>query len=483
MSTVRRNMLWMAASQGCAFVTQFVTTVVLARLLTPYEMGVFAAALAVVGLLVVLRNIGLGSYVVRAVDLTPAILRTTFTVNALLSLLIAGAVAGLSVLGGAVLGEPGVRDVLLLIAVVPLLSIFEFRPSAVLERLGQFRSIAGVNALRALTGGGVAIGLALDGHSYMSLAYGQLAGGVVGMIGVNLAGRRHASLRMGLADWRDALRYGMHMLAIGGIAAATSRLAELALARMLGLGALGMYSRATGVANLVWENVQMVIVRTMFVDLAEQRREGRSLRHSYLRVVALMTALLWPVFVGLAVLSGPVVMLLYGAQWVRAALPLSLLSLSFLPLAAMVMATGIMQLSERTAEQARLDAIRSAVGLAMFLGGSLVSIDWAAASRIGEAALAFLLFRPWVQRMTDTREADYTPIYLRSLALTVAAVVPAAAVMAWFDWNPQAPLLPLLGAVLAGGVLWAGLLLWMRHPLLDEARWLLGRFGRGPAAR
>ena len=53
--SLRRNMLWMAASQGSAFVVQFGTTVVIARLLSPYEMGVFAAALAVLGLRAVLR--------------------------------------------------------------------------------------------------------------------------------------------------------------------------------------------------------------------------------------------------------------------------------------------------------------------------------------------------------------------------------------------------------------------------------------------
>ena len=53
--SVRRNMIWMAASQTSAFIAQFVTTIVLARLLTPYEMGIFAAALAVAA------ELGLGS--------------------------------------------------------------------------------------------------------------------------------------------------------------------------------------------------------------------------------------------------------------------------------------------------------------------------------------------------------------------------------------------------------------------------------------
>jgi O-antigen/teichoic acid export membrane protein len=481
--SVRRNMLWMAASQASVFVTQFIATVVLARLLSPYEMGVFAAAMAVVGLLAIVRILGLGSYVIRAAALTPEILETTFTINALLSLLIAAAVAGLSVLGEAMLDEPGVRRVLLTIAIVPLLSIFEFRPATVMERNGQFGSIAFVNLLRALASSVLTIVLAYDGHSYMSLAYGQVVGAVVGVAAFNVAGRRHASLRMGLSGWRGVLTYGGHMLAISGTSAAAARLAELALARLLGLGALGMYARAGGVANMVWDNVNLVVARALFVDLAEQRRQGRSLRSSYLRVVEMMTGLLWPAFAGLAVVSGPVVVALYGTQWVGAQVPLSLLALSSLPSAATVIAGPVFMVTERTADQARFEGIRAAAGLVLFLGGCMLGLNWAAGARILEALLAFALCRTLVQRMTDSRERDFTPIYLRSAALTMVAVAPAAAVMAWYGWSALAPFATVVAAALSGVLLWAGLLCHMRHPLYHEARWMLARVGLGRAIR
>ncbi len=473
--SVRRNMTWMAASQTSAFIAQFVTTVVLARLLTPYEMGIFAAALAVSGLLAILRNVGLGPYVVRAAVLAPELLATIFTINAFLSLLIAAAVAGLSVLGGALLGESGVRNVLLVVAVVPVISIFEFRPAAVMERQGRFGGLATVNVARALASGVVAIVLAYQGHSYMSLAYGQLVGGVVVAVGFNLMGWRHAALRMSLAGWRGILRHGVHMFAISSTGVATMRLAELAMGRMLGLEVLGIYSRAGGVANMAWESIGMIIARPVFVDMAEQRRQGRSLRTGYLRVTAITTGLLWPAFVGLAVLAGPVVLLLYGPQWEDAALPLSLLALALLPAAAMVVASSVVVVSERTAVQMRLEAIRSVAGLALFLGGCLLGLNWAAASRILEALLSFALYRRLVQHLTDTTEVDFTPIYLRSLALTAAAAGPAAAVMAWFGWSAHAPLAAIGPAILLGALLWAALLHRMRHPLFEEALRLLSR--------
>jgi O-antigen/teichoic acid export membrane protein len=477
MSSVRRNMLWMGSSQATVFVCQFVTTVLIARLLSPYEMGVFAAALAVVGLLGIVRSFGLSNYVIRAQVLTPTMLATTFTINVLLSMLIAALVAGTAILGGAILDEPGVRRVLLVVAVVPLLNVFDFLPSSVMERQGRFGVLAAVNVTRTLVGSVLSVVLAFEGHSYMSLAYGQVAGGVVSAIGMNLFTKPRASLRMGLEGWRDVLRFGTHMLAIGGTSAAAARIAELVMARLLGLGTLGLYARAGSLANAAWEAVHLVVARALFVELAEQHRQGQSLRQSYLRVVAMTTALLWPAFTGLAILAGPLVVALYGEKWTEAQLPLALLALSALPSVAMLAAGPVLTITGRTASQARIEMIRSASGLILFTGGCFLGLPWAAGARILETMLSFALYRRLVQEMTATREQDFTPIYLRGLVLTVASVGPAAAVMLYHQWNPLVPFGAVAAAVLAGAAMWAVLLQQMRHPLFDEALWLLARLG------
>ena len=175
----------------------------------------------------------------------------------------------------------------------------------------------------------------------------------------------------------------------------------------MGLVALGMYSRATGLANTAWEHINMVISRALFVDLAEQHRQGKSLRYSYLRVVTLSTAVFWPAFVGLAVLAGPLLMLLYGPKWVEAQLPLSLLALSMVPAATMLAAGGVLVVTERTAEQMRLETIRSAVGLALFLVGCMFGLAWVAAARLLESIVAYVLYRRPVQQMSQTKSVIF----------------------------------------------------------------------------
>ena len=61
--TVRRSMAWMFAGQVVSAGAQLIGTIVLARLLSPREMGIFAFAFAISGLVLQGRNLGLSGYI------------------------------------------------------------------------------------------------------------------------------------------------------------------------------------------------------------------------------------------------------------------------------------------------------------------------------------------------------------------------------------------------------------------------------------
>lgn len=475
----RRALAWMSLAQGSFFVLQFAGSVILARLLTPYEMGVYAIAMALVGVLAIVQATGLQSFVVREPDISGDTLATAFTINAAIGLVLAAAIAGVSLVGGELLREPGVRQVLLLLSVLPLLGILEFLPAARMEREGRFPVIATVGMARHMTATVVTVALAFAGYSYLSLAYGVIAGAVVSLIAFNLVGRRFVSFRVRLAEWRGVLRHGSHMLAISGVNSLAARASELALGQLAGLGALGLYTRATTINNLLWENIHMVIGRVLLVDFAERKRQGQSLRDAYLRVVEMLAALLWPAFGGLAVLAGPFIQIVYGERWTAAAMPLSMLAIAAMVLVSITQTWEVFVASRETGRQARLEFVRTGFGLVLFVGGALVSLTAAAAARIGEALFSLILYRPHLDRMTDTHTRDFIGIYGRSAALTLAAVGPALGLMIFNGWSPATPPLSVAVAVIVGVAAWAATLVALRHPLCAEFSRLLAKLNPG----
>jgi O-antigen/teichoic acid export membrane protein len=482
--SLKRSLAWMALAQGCSLVMQFAASVVLARYLTPYETGIYAVALAMVGILALMQALGLHSLIVREENLTQDIRTTVFTLNVCISLLLSLSIAAISLFGGSFLNDKGVQETILALAVTPLFGIFSFLPGAELERGGNFQTLALVGIASNVAGTIATITLAIHGFSYMSIAYAQwVTVGAQALI-LNIVAYRYASYRFGYKAWRRVGQFGLQIFAVSSVTSLSMRISDIMLGRLLGLGALGIYNRASGLNGLIWNNIHLVIARVVLVDFAALHRRGIPLRDRYLRTLEIMTATLWPAFAGLAVFARPFIMTVYGEKWLPAALPLMLLATASMIKVGISMTWEVFAVMGEVRAQTRIVCTRVALSLPIFLAGCTISINAAAVAAVVEACLAFLLYAPHLNRMTKTSLADFLPIYARSALLTILAVTPAALIMVSFRMSADVPHSFEGGAVVAGLILWTCGLLVLRHPLAEEMRVTLHRlsdhFNRKP---
>jgi O-antigen/teichoic acid export membrane protein len=474
--SVKRSLAWMGLAQGSSFILQFTASVVVARYLTPYESGIYAAAVAVVGVLSLIQALGLQALIVREERLTPDISATAFTVNALISLFLCACILIASVGGGAFLGDLGVQKVLGVLALNPVLGIFSFLPAANLERSGRFKEMALISLACTIVAALLTILLAVLGFSYMSVAYAQVASGVVNTMLMNIVGRQHIGFRIGLKAWRRISEFGLQMLAVSGINSVSGRLSDVLVGRMLGLSALGIYNRASALNNLIFVNIHIVVGRVIFVDFSSLHRQEIALRERYLRTLEIITATLWPAFAGLAIVAKPFIFIVYGPNWVSAALPLAFLAFASIIQVAISMTWELFAATGQLRVQTRIEFIRSGFALLTFGTGCLISLEAAAAARVLDALCAFCLYRRHINRMTKTTTRDFWPIYVRSALLTVLAVGPAGILMAISGMSAYVPVVFLGIAIVAGIALWILGLFLLKHPLASEFRSISARF-------
>ena len=405
--SLKRSLAWMALAQGSALVLQFAASVVLARYLTPYETGIYAVALAMVGVLALMQALGLQSLIVREEILTPEIRTTAFTVNACISIALSISIAAISIFGGSFLHDDGVQKTILALSITPLFGIFAFLPSAQLERAGSFQTMALIGIAGNVMGTIATITLAIHGLSYMSIAYAQWVTVGVQTVILNIIGRQYSSYRFGYKAWRRVGHFGLQMLAVSSITSVSMRVSDIMLGRLLGLGALGIYNRASGLNGLIWNNIHLVIARVVFVDFARLHRGAVPLRDRYLRTLEIMTATLWPAFAGLGVFARPFIMTVYGEKWLPAALPLLLLATASMIKVGISMTWEVFAVMGELRAQTRIVSLRTALSLPIFLAACTISINAAAAASVADAILAFVLYSPHLNRMTKTSMADF----------------------------------------------------------------------------
>ena len=450
------------------FIVSFGGMMVIARLLSPIEVGINAIAVAGLGVVQIIATMGLAGYIIRDTDLQPATLDLTFSVNGVLAVILSALLLVLSMASKPLLGDVRAGAVLRILALTPLINVFAFRASAMLQREMRFKAFGLITAGMTIVSTLLTVGLAWVGQSYMSAAYGGVGGAIFGAIAFNLVAPQHASLRITFQGWRAVAQFGLQIMSISGLATLATRLSDLILGRVLGIAALGIYSRASMTSSMIFENVYGTTTRVAFTKLARDYRETGELRPTFLRAIGLILAFMWPLEIGLAILSPPAIYLFYGEKWLGAALPLSLLLIAQAVVLSYGMNWELFVLRNETAKQSRLEFIRTLCGFAIFTIGCQFGLAGAALGKVGDASTGYFLYRNHVRNLAELRGNELGIVFARSALLTVIATAPALILMIAYRWDPRTPLPLVTGAVMSGMMLWLIALVAMRHPLAEE---------------
>lgn len=474
--SVRRSLVWAFSGQFFTFAIQFAGSIAIARLLSPSELGIYAISMAALGLVQVFATFGIASYIVREAELAPGTLETAFTVNALLAIALTLMLIVLSFVAGPVLGDARAGSVLRIVALANLLGILSFRPAAMLQREMQFKLLSIISVTNGLVQTLGTVFFALWGASYMSPAYASLLSAGVAMALTLIFGRAHIGFRPSRAGWRPIITFGLQMMSVSGVATITGRLSDLILGRLLGVAALGLYGRASNLSGQIFDNLYGTATRVVFVQLSKDCREGGPWQTTYLRGFAMITAFMWPLLSGMAILSRPVIQILYGERWLPAAWPLSALMVAQVIGVGFGMNWELFVLRGETGRQARFEVARLVLSVPIFAIGCLFGILAAALAKIVDAVIGWVVYYPHVQRLAETAPRDIPLIYRDGGALTLVAVLPSLMLMIAFNWSPETPFVLIAGAVALGVGCWLAVLFWLRHPLYNEILLVVRRF-------
>lgn len=450
----RRAFLVNLASSTGGVATRFVLGLLLARLLQPAELGLYALALGIFSVAQLLRDAGVSAYLQREPELTPArfsaclgLQASTTAVGILALWLLARPLAWH-------FGQPGLASLLQLLSLGLLPSPFYSVMAALQQREMAATRIAFVARVGTLSHAGVALVLSAEGWGAMGLAWAQLANvfACVLVYAFMLPAGWHwwPSLR----GWSEVLRFGLGTLTVNLLNGLNGVLPELWLGQLGSPRQVGLLGRAQSTVGLLQGLAGQALSFGTLPLLAGRHARGEVLEPALRRATALLTALGWPLLALTVVYAEPLVLLLYGPAWadcVPAVLPLALtagLGLVFAQLGSALAAVGRPELA--AGPTALTLAARIALGLTCF-DGSLASFAWALCAAAG-------LVLP-LQLWLASRQLGQPPRAL--LAAVGGSAVATLAVLA-VPWT----LAPLA---------WLAALRGCRHPLLDELGQLMRR--------
>jgi len=326
--SLNKNIAIVFFERHCNLLISFSSVMILARLLTPREIGVFAIVLGISSVAHMLRDFGVGQYIVQEKELTVGRIRSAFTLSLLVSWSLA-ALVYFSAYGVSLFyGEEGLFVAIKIISINFVMLPFGSVGLSLLKRKMKFNIIYWINVVPQVVQASLSIYLAYIGFSYLSLAYASVCATACTVILSIVLSPVHYGRAIEFSEIRHVSSYSGSAMLSNLMAEVTLSAPDFIISRSIGFESAALYSRAKGVLSLFYVSVVEAVRIVALPELSERSRSGENLKESFLKSMSLITVLAWP-FYGFIVFNAEVVIyLLFGDQWLEAAPVLSVLALS-----------------------------------------------------------------------------------------------------------------------------------------------------------
>jgi O-antigen/teichoic acid export membrane protein len=485
MSRVRTSLYWSFAENYLIIALQIVSSMVMARLLAPAEIGVFSVATVLVGLAYVLRDFGVVQYVVREPELDDAKLRAVLALSIGASWIMGLVVFSLSWAAGSLYNEPGVKHVMWLLTFNFFIIPFGALPMAMLRRNLEFSSLAKTRVLATVASTITGIGFASNGFSYMSPALGGLASTLTTILLANAMRPAGLPRRPAFAGMRQILQFSGHMTVASLVSELAKGAPELILGKVQNMTAVGFFGRATGLIDLSNKLVNQAINAVSLPYFSKVQREGGDLRRAFLNSQAHVSALTWPFFGVMATLAFPVVRLFYGAQWDASVPIVQVLCIAGAVTALSQFIPEVLVARGLSAAMMNMHLLANAVRVGAILLAAPFGLMNVALAMVAASLCNTLVMHAFLRKAFLVTWREILAALWRSAALTALTAMPAILAMAAYRWWGVGIWICFVTAVALTPPVWLAALFAVRHPLRQEVSIVMGKarglFKRKPA--
>lgn len=387
-----RGVAWNASETLLRLALRVGVLAALARLLTPEDFGVFAAASIVVEFARPLAALSIDQSLVQRPDLVAADVGTGLAIVTIAGTVACFVLILLAPLARDAFQAGAVSEAVLVLAPVLIATSLADVATALLKRALAFRALSVIGFLcGAVANGATAMMLAWLGWGHWALVGAFAAEIVLRLIISTVVVWRHARPTMARPRFRAAarlLRYGLGQTLSRIFSIVALQGDYLVVGGALGTAALGIYTRSyqlVAIAPGIFASVSGMVLFPVFARLNKDSNALNSGTRAGLRLTALLGM---PTAAVLGILAPECVDVLLGQDWSEAILPLQVMS------AGVFLRTGITLAGTVAMATARVYALawRQLTYGAAVIGGGLLMVRFGIAGVALSTVIAMSVF-------------------------------------------------------------------------------------------
>jgi O-antigen/teichoic acid export membrane protein len=316
---------WSGIVQVLSQILSFISTIILARLLSPEDFGIVASASIFTELLSRMGDMGLSTAIIQRKNITSSHLSTVFWSALGLGIVFCLITVAISPIAANFFHNEKIGPVLAVYSIAFVIAPLRMvHGTLMMKRLEFFRfSVCEIG--NGITYALAVIALSFAGLGVWSIVFGYLASQVI-----------YATLRWSLSRWHPSFIFSIKSLKeLWGFGANVTgntivqyiidKLDYLIVGKFLTVASLGIYSMSYKVVNMISNVTSASVSAVSFTTFSIVQEDKERLRRGFMKSTAYVSLIASPCFAGLAVLGPEIIKVAFGPGWEMSIRPMQIL--------------------------------------------------------------------------------------------------------------------------------------------------------------
>ena len=343
-SGIKWSSISYAARQG----TQFLTTLILAQILSPDDFGLISMTFVVIGFINIFKDLGTSAAIIQRETVSDELVSSVFWINILF-----GGFASiiLFLLAGPIslfYEEPRIFSFIQVLSISFFIASFGIMHQTLLQRKLDFFRLAIVEITAVLLASSLGIGAAFSGWGAWSLVVQSVTVVTVTSIMLWFFSEWRPALQL---DWMEVYSVSSYSLNLTGFSIFNyfaRNMDYILIGKFLGSEALGFYTIAYQLVLYPVQIIGVIMNRVTFPIYAKLQKDLAEFRSFYLSVTSLIAFLSFPFMLSLVPLAEPFIIGFLGEKWEQSIVIIQILALVGVFQSVATISGGIYQAMGRT---------------------------------------------------------------------------------------------------------------------------------------
>lgn len=360
-----KGVLWSAIERFSVQGIQFILSIIIARLVMPSEYGLIAMLTIFLAIAQCFIDSGFGNALIQKQNRTETDYSTVFYFNIVVALVFYFILYISAPYIALFYKEPQLNAITKWVGLNIVLISFSIVQRAKLTINLDFKTQAQASLSAVIISGAIAIYLAYHNYGVWALVVQSLLNNFLNTFILALRTKWIPKLVFSKESFKGLFSFGSKLMLSGLLHTIYLNLYSLVIGRFYSSSNVGFYNRSYTIAQYPSSNIVSVISRAIYPIQCSEQNNTEKLSNSFHKYLRMECYIIFPLMIGLAALSKPLIHILLTEKWLPAAPLLAILSIAYMWYPVMVLNNQILNVKGRSDYFLQAEIIKKIIAFAI----------------------------------------------------------------------------------------------------------------------